>query len=399
MKEVKLYKYLDKFSSTAASNFNMSPFNKVSKQIKVTNKKKDQLNESIKKDRLFKESNIKPYNETSSIKHRIDRINTESCENTYKIGNKTNRIDSSKKENNSRSLSSMLKDDSNKTVRENTINKKISQEETKNKIKPTISNNFTKNKSKVNENIKSKLNSINSKIKGHSKRNPYMENVINPRYQFQSIFEYLIKLSEMTINFIKEMNNLQESIGKKVSNVKDLKQALETNKNELYNYAYQCSKMKEEISIISSMTSPQKSVITSPDESALKICIKEITSPVSEVKENNIEKFPQNEEMEVRKIKESNRENVKSNNELRNTSKTPSQEKNNEADKYQYLLIEYNKLQEKYTVDYDNWKKEINCLNEKIYNLNAENTKLTNLESLKINEFEKSKIIYKFQNY
>ena len=103
--------------------------------------------------------------------------------------------------------------------------------------------------------------------------------------------------------------------------------------------------------------------------------------------------------MEVRKIKESNRENVKSNNELRNTSKTPSQEKNNEADKYQYLLIEYNKLQEKYTVDYDNWKKEINCLNEKIYNLNAENTKLTNLESLKINEFEKSKIIYKFQNY
>ena len=100
MKEVKLYKYLDKFSSTAASNFNMSPFNKVSKQIKVTNKKKDQLNESIKKDRLFKESNIKPYNEKSSIKHRIDRINTESCENTYKIGNKTNRIDSSKKENN-----------------------------------------------------------------------------------------------------------------------------------------------------------------------------------------------------------------------------------------------------------------------------------------------------------
>ena len=93
MKEVKLYKYLDKFSSTAASNFNMSPFNKVSKQIKVTNKKKDQLNESIKKDRLFKESNIKPYNETSSIKHRIDRINTESCENTYKIGNKTNRIE------------------------------------------------------------------------------------------------------------------------------------------------------------------------------------------------------------------------------------------------------------------------------------------------------------------
>ena len=50
-------------------------------------------------------------------------------------------------------------------------------------------------------------------------------------------------------------------------------------------------------------------------------------------------------------------------------------------------------------MDYDNWKKEINCLNEKIYNLNAENTKLTNLESLKINEFEKSKIIYKFQNY
>ena len=250
------------------------------------------------------------------------------------------------------------------------------------------SNNFHRDQFQLVDDSKFKPNlllskEINSKVLLENEKEKFK----NIDYQ-QPIIK-LIKLCKMVINFINEIANLQESITKKANNIKELKQAFETNKAELYKFSKECYRIYNKYSNLSKISGfPQKTLTKKDSKNILE---QKDGFHQLEPKENYI--IPQ-----IKCHKSFINELLSYKIEITdNFSKLTSQDSTN-LEKYENLQKKFSKLEEDYKIDKENFNNEINCLNKRNCMLSSENCELKNRENCKKDENANKKSQIELEN-
>lgn len=202
----------------------------------------------------------------------------------------------------------------------------------------------------------------------------------------------LIKIAEMVISFVKQMTNLQESISKKVSNIKELKQNFEMNKRNIYEFANEILSRNKGKNV-GNLPRQQIPKPVIPNDNNVYNNNMNVLKPDNQA--DNIHPdtsynnpfFPLQYGNSIIKEEKLMTEGSINSNEIIESKENPSMKMKNSTSA---IANELTNLNETYEKDKISFKKEINRLNEKLNLISSENANLKlKSQNLKDNEISK----------